>query len=564
MKLNSSFFYTLREDVKDEDSASGNLLVRAGFIRKTSSGVYAYMPMGLRVLNKIRQIIKEEMEATGAQELLMPALLSEDVYVASGRKSLIGSSMFQLKDRFGRPFVLGPTHEELFTMIAKLKIQSYKDMPFNIYQFQDKFRDEPRPRFGLIRVREFIMKDAYSFDIDHDGLDVSYKKMFDAYHASFQRMGIQYRVVRADTGIMGGLLSEEFQAVTAIGEDTLVLCDQANYASNLEVAEVVARLPKSERSLPLEKVYTPEARTIDEVVDFLQQPISAFVKTLIYQVDDELVAVCVSGKRTVNEVKLQKLLHAKAEITLASPEQVLAVTKAHVGFAGPIGLDIKVIFDQECQDLGDFIIGANQDNYHYIHASFADFNVDRFADVVNIIEGDSCAADPRYSVTFAHGIEIGNTFKLGDKYSKLMELNYADENNQLKPVVMGSYGIGLGRCLAALVEQNHDDKGIIWPKQLAPYQVAIVIIAMKDETQVNLAQLLYEQLEAAGFDVILDDRNQRPGVKFNDMELIGIPLRITVGKKAAENIVELKSRDHVVDEEIELKEIVDRIKTLME
>lgn len=541
MKLKSSFFYTLREDVKDEDSTSGNLLVRAGYVKKMSSGVYAFMPLGYRVLEKIRAIVKDEMDQTDAQELLMPALISEEVYIASGRKDIIGSSMFSLKDRNDRPFVLGPTHEELFAQAAKMKIHSYKDLPFNLYQFQDKFRDEPRPRYGLIRVREFIMKDAYSFDKDLEGLDLSYQKMFNAYKNSFDRMGLDYQIVRADTGIMGGLLSEEFQALAPLGEDILVIAKEANYASNLEVAEVIHRYEDTGVRLPRTKVHTPQARTIEEVTEFLEQPIEKFIKTLIYRADERLVAVCVSGLREVNEVKLQKLLNALT-IELASAEEVIQATHAAVGFAGPVGLSVDIIMDQEVSELNDFIVGANETDYHFVHVNQHDFKPTLIGDIVNIQEGDLCPADPRYTVSFTRGIEIGNTFKLGDKYSKAMDLFYMDENNQLVPVMMGSYGIGIGRCLAAIVEQNNDDNGIDWPVNIAPYQVAIIVINTKDDTQSKAANTLYEQLSSRGIDVILDNRDQRPGVKFKDMDLIGIPYRITVGKALADNNVEFKAR----------------------
>lgn len=555
MKLKNNFFYTLREDVKDEDSTSGNLLVKAGFIKKTSSGVYAYMPMGLKVLEKIKAIIKDEMNQSGAQEVLMPALIAEEVYISSGRKDIIGSSMFSMKDRFNRPFVLGPTHEELFAQAAKMKIKSYKDLPFNIYQFQDKFRDEPRPRFGLIRVREFIMKDAYSFDSSLEGLDTSYKKMFDAYVNSFDRMNLKYRIVKADTGIMGGLLSEEFQAVTNVGEDILVLCDEANYASNIEIAEVLHRYQDDSATLLMEKVLTPNARTIEEVVAFLKQPIEKFIKTLIYKADENLVAVCVSGTREVNEVKLQKLLNVRS-LELASADDVVKATNAPVGFAGPVGLNIDIVLDQEVSELKNFIVGANEKDMHLINVNHTDFKPSYIGDVVNIKEGDLCPSNPDYTVKFARGIEIGNTFKLGDKYSKAMDLFYADENNTLQPVIMGSYGIGLGRCLAAVVEQNNDEKGIVWPLSITPFHVSIVVINAKDETQMSAANDLYDQLTKAGVDVLLDDRDQRPGVKFNDMELIGIPYRITVGKGIVNQEVEWKARAESDSVNLALSDVV--------
>ena len=542
MKLKNTFFYTLRENVKDEDSNSGNFLVRSGMIKKTSAGVYMYLPMGLKVFNKIQEIVREEMNDAGAQEVSMPALISEDVYVASGRRANFGSSMFSLKDRFNKPFVLGPTHEELFAMAAQMKIRSYKDMPFNIYQFQTKFRDEPRPRFGLIRVREFVMKDAYTFDTNLDGLNISYQKMFDAYKKSFDRMKLDYKIVRADTGVMGGLLSEEFQAVTPIGEDTLVLCDSCDYASNIEVSECITKEnTEAVELLEKELVETPHARTIEEVTDFLNEPAVKFVKTLIYSIDGKPYAVMVRGDRDVNEVKIQKLMGAN-EVMLADAETVVTVTGAAVGFAGPVDIKCPVLMDNEVAQMTNFIIGANQTGYHYKNVNLKDFTVFKTADIRNIQEGDIC---PKCGgrIHFAKGIEVGNTFKLGTKYSDALNLKYLDQTNQLQPVWMGSYGIGIGRCMAAVAEQYCDENGLKWPVSVAPYEVAIVLISGKDEVQTALSEKLYADMKKAGIDVLLDDRDERPGVKFKDMDLIGIPYRLTVGKKASENMVEFKSRD---------------------
>ncbi len=562
MKLKNTFFYTLRENVKDEDSNSGNFLVRSGMIKKTSAGVYMYLPMGLKVFNKIQEIVREEMNAAGAQEVSMPALISEDVYVASGRRANFGSSMFSLKDRFGKPFVLGPTHEELFAMAAQMKIRSYKDMPFNIYQFQTKFRDEPRPRFGLIRVREFVMKDAYTFDTNLDGLNASYQKMFDAYKKSFDRMKLDYKIVRADTGVMGGLLSEEFQAVTPIGEDTLVLCDSCDYASNIEVSECITT-PKNEEAvlLDMELVETPHSRTIEEVTGFLNESADKFVKTLIYSIDGKPYAVMVRGDRDVNEVKIQKLMGAN-EVMLADAETVVAVTGAQVGFAGPVNIKCPVLMDNEIAQMHNFIIGANQTGYHYKNVNLKDFTVFKTADLRNVQEGDIC---PKCGgrIHFAKGIEVGNTFKLGTKYSDALNLKYLDQTNQLQPVWMGSYGIGIGRCMAAVAEQYCDENGLKWPVSVAPYEVAIVLISSKDEVQTALSEKLYSQMKKAGIDVLLDDRDERPGVKFKDMDLIGVPYRLTVGKKAGENIVEFKSRDGQISMDLNADEAVNTLLELI-
>lgn len=554
MKLKTSYFFTLRENVKDEDSVSGNLLVRSGMIKKNSSGIYMYLPLGYRVLKKIEQVIREEMDATGAQEVLMPALIPEEVYEQSGRRALIGSSMFSLKDRFDKPFVLGPTHEELFLMAAQNKVKSYKDLPFNIYQFQTKFRDEPRPRFGLIRVREFIMKDAYSFDTNLEGLDISYNKMDKAYRNSFDRMGLNYKVVTADTGVMGGLLSEEFQAVTDIGEDTLVLCNSCDFSSNIEVAPCVSESVELESFLEMEELYTPNVGKIKDLVDNYQIPIEKMTKSMIYKIDDKFYLIMVRSDDEINEVKLQKLFNAQS-VSLAENDDVVRLTNARVGFAGPVGISIPVIADHRIKSMSNFLVGANKSDYHIKNVNVdRDFKVNQYADIRNIREGDICPKCHKGHIHFSKGIEIGNIFKLGDKYAKALGLNYLDQNNQLNPVIMGSYGIGPGRCMAAIVEQNHDDYGIIWPKEIAPYSVAIVIINSKVETQVSIADDLYQQLLKAKIDVILDDRDERPGVKFNDMDLIGIPVRITVGKAIEQGQVEVKFRN---EKEVQLVNIVD-------
>lgn len=553
MKLSENFFFTLRENVKDEDSASGNLLVRSSMIKKSSSGVYMLLPLGFKAFKKIEQIVREEMEAIGSQELSMPALIPEEVYVESGRRDLFGQSMFSLKDRFNKPFVLGPTHEELFAAAARMGVKSYKDLPVSLFQFQTKFRDEPRPRFGLIRVREFVMKDAYTFDKDLAGLDKQYQAMFDAYNRAFTRMGLKYVVVKADTGVMGGLLSEEFQALSDIGEDILVLHEPSGYATNLEIAGcVIEGFASQDAQKELTKILTPQSRTIEEVVSFLKQDIKDFVKTLIYKVDDKIVALCVRGDHEINEVKVQKLLNATT-VELAQPQEVVNTTNAPVGFAGPIGLKVPVIIDQQITVMKNFVIGANEQDYHYLNANLSDFEY-QSADIRLICEGDMCE-NLQGPVSFKRGIEVGNTFKLGDKYSKAMDLYYADENNKLQPVVMGSYGIGIARCLAAIVEQNHTENSILWPKAIAPIEVAIVVINTKVEEQNQVANNLYTSLRNQKIDVLLDDRTERAGVKFNDMELIGAYIRITVGRTITDGQVEVKINGEEQSQLINLDEI---------
>ena len=557
MKLKSSYFYTLREDARDEDSISGNLLVKAGFIKKTSAGVYIMLPLGLRVQNNIESIIRRHMNEAGAQEVKMPALIAAEYYEESGRMKGFGPSIFKLKDRNDKDMVLGPTHEELFAYAAKSMIKSYKNMPFNLYQFQTKFRDEPRARFGLVRVKEFVMKDAYSFDADEAGLDVSYKKMFDAYKKSFDEMGINYRIVKADTGVMGGLLSEEFQAIAPLGEDTVIYCDDCSYSSNLEVAKTV-RAEKHEKKepLPLTKVETPHCESIEDVAKYLKIDMKDTVKALLMSVDGQFTVFFVNGERELNESKVLKLLNA-SELNFADDE-LIATSNAVPGYCGPIDLNCRVVIDEEVLEMSNFCCGANEKGYHYINCNVSDIRYDVVGDIVNAKPGDLCPVCGK-PLKFTKGIEVGNTFKLGTKYSKAMGLQYADVDNKLQDVWMGSYGIGLGRTMAAIVEQSHDEKGIIWPENIAPFKYIILIMSSKDETQNKVANDLYDKMMSAGIDVMLDDRDERPGVKFNDAELIGIPYRITVGKKANEGIVEFKGRTDEKAQEISIEELLNKV-----
>lgn len=557
MKLKNSYFYTLRENAKDEDSTSGNLLVRSGMIKKVSSGVYMYLPLGLKVLDNIKNIIKEEMDKAGAQELLMPSMIPTDVYESCGRVEAFGPSMFHFNDRYNKPYVLGPTHEELFTIAAKSMVRSYKDLPFTIYQQAPKYRDEARPRFGLIRVREFFMKDAYSFDKDEEGLDKSYQNMFDAYKKIFDRIGINYAIVKADTGAMGGSLSEEFQAITDIGEDTLVLCDNCNYSSNIEVSTYEIK-DEIEDKKELELVHTPHKETIEEVCKYLNIDTKKSVKAMLMKINDELVIFFIRGDRELNETKVCKLLNC-SEVNFADDE-LIAKSNAVPGFTGPIKLNgARIIIDKEIESMTNFVVGANKEDYHYINANISDFEYEMAADITNVIEGDICPVCGG-KLYFKKGIEIGNTFKLGTKYAEKLGLTYLDQNNESHPVVMGCYGIGAGRILASIIEQNNDEKGIIFPLSIAPYKVAICALNTNDELCMSTANKIYEELNASRIDAILDDREERPGIKFNDMELIGIPIRITVGKKVNGGLVEFKLRNEQESQDIEIANIVDYIK----
>ncbi len=562
MKLKNQFFYTLRQESADEDSTSSNLLVRSGMIKKSSSGVYMFLPLGLRVLKNIEQIVREEMEAAGAQELMMPSLIHQEIYDKSGRSAAFGPSIFKLNDRYERPYVLGPTHEELFAIAAKMKVNSYKDLPFNIYQFQNKFRDEPRPRFGLIRVREFIMKDAYTFDRDMEGLDVAYGKMFNAYKNVFDRLGLNYVIVKADTGAMGGHLSEEFQAVCDIGEDILVMCDECDFASNLEVAEVISEGTEKGDEGEIEEIHTPNAKTIDELQEFLGEHPENFLKTLVYKVDGEFIAFVLPGNRQANEVKIGKMFNA-ISVELPEPEEIEEHTNGVVGYMGPIDLGIKVVADNSVLNNKSMITGANKKDYHIKNVSVPrDVKYTISGDISNIKEGDKC---PKCGgkIIFKKGVEVGNTFKLGTKYSEALDLNYAAADNTLHPVVMGSYGIGIGRTMAAVVEQSNDESGIVWPMNIAPYKVYIVVIKDTNQEQMEAAEKLYNELNALGIDCILDDRKERPGVKFKDAELIGIPIRVTVGRGISEGQLELKLRTGGDVEDIGVSEIVSKIQEIV-
>ena len=559
MKLKNSFFYTLREDSKEEESKSGNLLVKAGFIKKSSSGVYMMMPLGFKVLQNIEKIVREEMNKASAQELLMPSLIPEDVYIASGRRENFGSDMFSLKDRMNRNYVLGPTHEELFVSAASMKIRSYKDMPFNIYQIATKFRDEPRPRYGLIRVREFIMKDAYSFDIDDESCNKSYQKMYNAYKNIFDRVGLDYKIVKADTGVMGGLLSEEFQAITDIGEDVLVLCEECDFASNIEVCpSKTLKEEEKEEQKKKELIETPNIGVIEDLVK-AGFSINKLTKTLIYKVDDKYYACVIPGNREVNELKVRKLVEGK-NIELANSEEVEKVTSAKVGFAGPININIPVILDEDVTKMKNFLVGANKTDYHFINVNLSDIKDYKVGDIKEVKENDLCPKCGK-RLYFKHGIEVGNTFKLGDKYSKIMNLTYLDQDKKEKYPVMGCYGIGLGRILASIAEHQNDENGLIWPLEIAPFKVAIVLLNSDGKEYANN---LYDKLNSMGIDTLLDDRDERAGVKFNDMDLIGIPIRITIGKKYPDGLVELKLRNEKEIALVEIDELISKIKDIVD
>ncbi len=562
MRLKHSYFYTLREEVKDEESISGNLLVRSAMIKKVSSGVYMYLPLGYKVIKNIEKIIREEMENISSGELLMPSLIPEDIYMSS-KENASHLDIFTLNDRYDKRYVLAPTHERLFMQAASLKIKSYKDLPFSIYQVQDKFRDEEKIRYGLIRIREILMKDAYSFDMDEKGLDNSYGEMYNAYKKIFSRIGINYEIVKSATGLTGGSLSEEFQAITDIGEDKLVICDSCSYKVNSNIAKCTLLTNKSlEEEKTRELVKTPNVGTIDDVSNFLNVSKDKIVKTLIYEIDDSYYAALVKGDNEVNEAKLKKLLNAN-KVSLASFEKVEELTNANIGFAGPIGLSIPVVIDNEVANMTNFVIGANKTDYHYINVNLSDFTFILSADIRNITKDDVCPKCGR-KINFKNGIEIGNIYKLGTEYSEKLNLTYLDKDNESKYVHMGSYSIGLDRVLAAVVEQNHDDRGIVWPISIAPFKVAIIVVNTNDEKQSDSANYLYEELRKNNISTVLDDREERVGVKFNDMDLIGIPIRVTIGNKINDGMLEIKQRKKDTFYEVSLYDALAKIEDIIE
>ncbi len=561
MYFSKMFLPTLREVPAEAEIISHKLMLRAGLIRKLASGIYSFLPLGLRVLKKIEQVVREEMDSAGAQELLMPALLPAESFRESGRWEVFGPEMFRLKDRNDREFCLGPTHEEIFTGTVKSSLRSYRSLPVILYHIQTKYRDEIRPRFGVMRSREFIMKDAYSFDRDEAGLDDSYMKMEKAYRKIFDRLGLDYKVVEADSGAMGGSGSQEFMVISEIGEDGIAYCEACGYGANEEKAScspknTIHSVGSMDESM-IEKIHTPNIHTITELTEFLGCDAVKMAKTLIYKADGKLVAAMVRGDRELNEVKLKNVLEC-TELEMADAESVRSVTNAEVGFAGPVGLKIRIIADHEVAQGRNLIVGANETDHHLLNVNIGrDFDAE-VHDIRFIAAGDACPCCGK-SIILARGIEVGHIFKLGTKYSSALACNYSDEEGTERPMVMGSYGIGINRTMAAVIEQHHDENGIIWPMEIAPYHVIIVPVNVLDEKVMKIAEVMYQRLTDAGLEVILDDRNERAGVKFMDADLIGIPIRINVGRKAAEGIVEYKPRGGKEALDLTVEEAIEKI-----
>ncbi len=559
MRLHNYYMPTLREVPAEAETMSHQLLLRAGMIRKSASGIYSYLPFGYRVVRKIENIVRETMDAYGSQEILMSAIQPKELWEASGRWETYGPEMFRLKDRHDRDFCLGPTAEEYFTELIKGEITSYKQLPLNIYQIQTKYRDEKRPRFGINRAREFLMKDAYSFDKDLDGLKIAYEIMANAYHEVFTRLGFDYKVVQGDSGAMGGKVSHEFIALSEVGEGVIVHCNGCDYAATDEKAGVVMNLEKIPAADAPVLVHTPGATTIDQVSEFLKKPASHCAKALDFLVKGEPVFVFVPGHRELNMSKFISYLGIpEHEIEMMDDGSIRRLTNAEPGYTGPIGLPegTRIIMDKSLENAGALVTGANQTEHHLTDVVFGrDFQAEIADDLLMIQEGDVCP-ECGGELQFSRGIEVGNIFQLGTHYAESIGATFLDENGSAKPFVMGSYGIGVTRSVTAMVEQNYDDVGIVWPMVVAPFHCIITIPNMKDETAVRVAEEIYQQLREEKVEVVLDDRKERAGVKFNDRDLIGFPLRITVGKKAGEGIVEYSVRKDRENHEITTAEAV--------
>ena len=565
MKQSKLLIPTLKEVPSDAEAISHQLMLRGGYIKQITAGMYAYLPLAYRVLRNIETIIREEMENIDAAEMLVPAALPAELWQQTGRYETYGPNLFKFQDRHERDFILGPTHEETFTTIVRDAVKTYKKLPITLYQIQTKYRDENRPRFGLLRGREFIMKDAYSFHAEEESLDKTFRDMDSAYTNVFNRVGLNFRSIIGDAGAMGGNNSKEFMAIAPIGEDTVVYSDESDYAANLEMAQNKRTMPKSHETLgELQKVATPGAKTIDEVAEFLGSSADREIKTLLFIADEKPVVVLMHGNDEVNEVKLKNYLSCDF-LRPAEEDEARKYLGAGFGSLGPVGVseEIEILADLDVENMANASVGANEDGFHYLNANLGrDFSVTHFADLRPVQEGE-ISPDGKGHLKFTRGIEIGHIFKLGTRYSKDLDAVVLDENGRQLPIIMGCYGIGVSRLLSAIVEQHSDENGIVWPRSIAPFDVHVIPVNVKKEEQVELSEKVSELLENAGYKVLVDDRKERPGVKFADSDLIGIPARITVGKKAAEGIVEIKLRRTGETLEVKLDELLNSLQILL-
>lgn len=562
MKMSNLYMPTLREMPNDADIESAQYLLRAGMIRKLVSGVYSYLPLGFRVMKKVEQIVREEMDAYGSQEVLMSAIQPRELWEESNRWANFGPEMFRLKDRHDREFCLGPTHEEYFTFLINNELKSYKQLPLNLYQIQTKYRDERRPRFGLIRSREFIMKDAYTFDVDQEACEKSYQNMWDAYVSAFNRIGFKYKVVQGDSGNMGGSVSHEFIAITPNGESTIAYCDSCDFAGTDEVAKAVFTLDSGISNGAMEKIHTPDVTTIEALESNYGFDAKQLIKAILLKTDDEkrFFAVFVPGHRTLNMTKLSKVLEVHEDSLMFANDADILAMGSYPGFSGPFNLKahVEVFVDSRVMALKNGICGANEKDYHLKNVSLAEGKFKVIEDLVSVEAGDACPSCGK-PLFIDRGTEVGNIFQLGDKYSKALNATFLDKDGKAKHFTMGSYGIGISRCVAAVAEQCFDDKGIAWPLAIAPYQALVTVVNVKNEVQLEKGLEIYNELKSKGVEVLIDDRNERAGVKFTDADLIGIPLRITVGKAIENGLVEFSLRSDMIKEEISLESAVQRV-----
>jgi len=551
---------TLREVPAEAEIESHKLMLRAGLMRKMAAGIYNYMPLGLKVIENVKNIVREEMNNAGAQEFLASALIPAELWQESGRWDAYGAEMFRLKDRHNRDFCLGPTHEEVFTDIVRNEIKSYKQLPLNLYQIQTKYRDERRPRFGVMRSREFIMKDGYSFDKDQEGLDLAYEKMRKAYVNIFNRCGLDAKAVAADSGAIGGSGSAEFMVKSEVGEDDVVFCTACDYAANIEKAPSTPEHAEKEELMEVEKVETPAVKSIEDLAKFFECSPKKIAKTLIFQADDKVVAVVLRGDREANEVKIANAIGEVIELEMASEEAVKEATGAAVGFAGPMGIKVDMLLvDQEVANMYNFIIGANETDMHLKNVNYGRDFEGIVGDFRNVTIGEKCPECGK-EITISRGTEVGHIFKLGTKYSESMGATFIDEDGKAKPFIMGCYGIGVTRTVASIIEQHNDENGIIWPLEVAPYHVSVIPANVKNEEQATKAEEIYNELRKMGVEALLDDRKERAGVKFKDSELMGIPMRITVGKMIGEGQVEFKLRNGGEIETLSIEEVYNRVR----
>ncbi len=569
MRYSNYFIPTLKEDPADAEIVSHKLMIRAGMIRKLAAGIYNYLPLGLRSLGKVEAIVREEMNRAGAIELLMPAVLPAELWEESGRWNYYGKELLRFKDRADREFCIGPTHEEIITDIVRRDISSYKQLPVNLYQIQTKFRDEIRPRFGVMRARELMMKDAYSFDATVEGAEKSYWVMYEAYNRIFERCGLEFRAVLADTGNIGGNFSHEFMVLAPTGEGIIMSCNKCDYAANLELAEIGgqkngAQKDSNEDSDPIKEVHTPNLKTVEEVAQFLNVKPSNLIKTMIIEVDGKPIAALVRGDQELSLTKLRKSLGAEL-VELATPATIQEVTGGPMGFSGPVGLNIRKVADISVQNMGTSVTGANKEDYHVINVNLGrDYEITEFLDIRVASDGDKCPKCDGGTLSSTRGIEVGHVFMLGTKYSEAMNATFVDSDGKVKPFIMGCYGIGIGRTVAAAIEQNHDENGMIFPKSLAPFEVTVLPLKIKDEEIRAAAEQIYSELIEAGYEAIIDDRDVGPGFKFKDAELIGIPIIVAVGPRTIKDgEAEVKVRNTGDSRNINLKVVVKEIQELL-